>query len=407
MKKAITLTIFILCFITVKTKSNNILEQFLHKYTSFEYLRYNITIIDNLNSPTPNIETATCKFKFSGTGSFRDYSFNFNDKKSKYVFNGKEFMQYSPSIYGDSVVNMISFVHNPELFKADTIKIDNQIMLSTPVYQNTSYFRNSLVYLISFIKTLDLNRLQEKDTVVDGKDAIIYRYHAIDTIVNQERNYYIYKFVIDKNTKLLLSFINEYYLPMYGQYFISNSVKSQVIYNNYNFDKMNDEDIFTIRAFDPTFRIVENANFINDKKLLDRGVPAPEFDLNSIRGYSYKMSNSNQKVRLLVFSSINCAPCQLATPKLNELQIEYPEVEIIAIYPLDDKLSLEKYINKHKVVYPIIASNKDFAEKYNISGYPTFYIIDQNGIIKYSQAGYGEGTKKILKDEIMKLTKRK
>lgn len=403
MKKITTLMIFMLFFLTAITKSNNILEQFLYKYSNFEYIQYNITIIDNLNSPTPFIEKATCKIKFSGTEPTRVYSYNFNDNKNQYIYNGKEYLQYTPSIYGDSIVNIITRAQNPELFRIDTIEIDNQIMLTTPVYQNTSYFRNSLMYLISFIKTIDMNQIQVKDTVVEGKDAIIYRYYAIDKIVNQERNYYLYSFVFDKITKLLILSINEYYLPMYGQYFNSNSIKSYVIYSNYNFDIMNDEDIFTLKAFDPSYRIVENANSINDKKLLDKGDQAPEFELNSINGISYKMSNSNKKARILVFSSVNCTPCQLATPKLNELQMEIPEIEIISIYPLDDKLTLEKYVKKQNVVYPIIASNKDIAEKYSISGYPTFYIIDQNGIIRYSQAGYGKGTKEILKELIKKV----
>ena len=117
------------------------------------------------------------------------------------------------------------------------------------------------------------------------------------------------------------------------------------------------------------------------------------------------MTTNNEKIRFIAFTKINCAPCMLSVPKLNELYKEIPEIDILAIYPVDDINTLKSYKKSKKIEYPILPTYITVSDLYNITGYPAFYLVDKNGIIQFAQSGYGEGSKEKFKEAIEKLLK--
>jgi hypothetical protein len=44
---------------------------------------------------------------------------------------------------------------------------------------------------------------------------------------------------------------------------------------------------------------------------------------------------------------------------------------------------------------------KIYLKLYQVSGYPTMYLLDENGIILHANAGYGESTEKLLEKIIL------
>ena len=44
--------------------------------------------------------------------------------------------------------------------------------------------------------------------------------------------------------------------------------------------------------------------------------------------------------------------------------------------------------------YPILLKGKELAKEYGVKGYPTFFLIDQKGIIRYIHSGYFIGDSK-------------
>jgi hypothetical protein len=49
-----------------------------------------------------------------------------------------------------------------------------------------------------------------------------------------------------------------------------------------------------------------------------------------------------------------------------------------------------KYRNKFTIPFPVIAEAKSVGRSYGVSGYPTFYLIDEKGVIEEAFAGYQE-----------------
>ena len=48
----------------------------------------------------------------------------------------------------------------------------------------------------------------------------------------------------------------------------------------------------------------------------------------------------------------------------------------------------------------MLLAEKDLAKKYQITGYPTVYILDRGGKVFYASSGFGESLAKIFEQEI-------
>jgi peroxiredoxin len=268
------------------------------------------------------------------------------------------------------------------------------------------------------IKTINIKKTTFKDTLINGKNAVICTYIYQDTIIDEKRNFSIFRFIFDKSTKLPLYFTHLYYLPVTGKdgvnihylpvvYKDSSDVPKliKISYIDCDLSKKDFKKSFTSKAFNKTFKIIENAPPLKRKIELRVGVPVPEWELNSLDGKKFQMSYSNNKIRFLVFTKINCSPCMQSIAYLNELFKNYPDIDVLAIYAKDDAKSLKKYKKSHKIEYPILPATSDLTNLYHVNLYPTFYLVDKNGIIQFVQSGYGEGSKEKFKKAIEKLLK--
>ena len=48
--------------------------------------------------------------------------------------------------------------------------------------------------------------------------------------------------------------------------------------------------------------------------------------------------------------------------------------------------------------YPVLLEGKEVSSQYQVSGYPTIYLLDKDGKILFVQVGYGEGVKEMLEE---------
>ena len=69
--------------------------------------------------------------------------------------------------------------------------------------------------------------------------------------------------------------------------------------------------------------------------------------------------------------------------------------------PIDSKKdSLSVFLAARGISYPVVYSNRQLASDYNVSGYPTLYLLDKNGRIIHRKKGYSKKMKKELKKVI-------
>ncbi|MEI7491132.1 MAG: redoxin domain-containing protein [Bacteroidota bacterium] len=137
--------------------------------------------------------------------------------------------------------------------------------------------------------------------------------------------------------------------------------------------------------------------------LLAKGTAAPDWKLVSLKGDTVSLKQLRGKVVLLDFFYKSCYPCRLAIPHLQEIHKKYSEqdVVVIGIDAVDKKPDdLKAILDKDGANYTVLLADKDLPKKYQVSGYPTIYIIDGEGKVFFAVSGFGESLAKIFEQEI-------
>jgi thiol-disulfide isomerase/thioredoxin len=137
--------------------------------------------------------------------------------------------------------------------------------------------------------------------------------------------------------------------------------------------------------------------------LLTKGTSAPDWKLVSLKGDTVSLKQLRGKVVLLDFFYNSCYPCRLALPHLQEIHKKYSEQEVvvIGIDPVDKKTTdLKATLDKAGVTYTVLLSDKDFPKKYQVTGYPTVYILDGDGKVFFAISGFGEKLAEIFELQI-------
>ena len=148
---------------------------------------------------------------------------------------------------------------------------------------------------------------------------------------------------------------------------------------------------------------VYSQNFLS-KTLLQKGVVAPEFNLKTSAGDSIELSDYKGKIVILDFWYVGCRPCVKAYQDIKALEEELSKDKfvVIGMNPITRKNKINRYIRKGKYADKVVLCSKEIITAYQVSAYPTIYIINKNGNIAFSTAGYSVNFKDQIKKAILK-----
>lgn len=129
-----------------------------------------------------------------------------------------------------------------------------------------------------------------------------------------------------------------------------------------------------------------------------KGETLANFDLTDMNGKRLQLSDLKGKVVLINFWFINCPPCRMEMPDLNELKAEYAgkNVEFVAI-TFDNKNDVNEFLKTIPFDYQILPNARAIIEKYGIMGFPTSVVLDKNGKVVDSKMGGSMNIKEELK----------
>ncbi len=144
----------------------------------------------------------------------------------------------------------------------------------------------------------------------------------------------------------------------------------------------------------------ENRKVESPHELL--GKKAPDWLLTNEQGEKVGLNEFTSKVLLVQFTSVNCGPCRLSIPFLNDLSTKYGKEDfgLVAIESYTSNTNvLSTYRKGTGLDYPFLMSEKEVNSKYNIRATPIFFILDQNRVVREVFDGYGGAStdKKITK----------
>lgn len=221
----------------------------------------------------------------------------------------------------------------------------------------------------------------KKDTLIDGSKCRDYYKIENDTIVNGNKIYTERHIFINTTSKLLQSFerrnyfkgkLNQTVIFKYSKFNLSNS-KAELTYD-----------------FPSNYKSILFGK-TNGRTLLKVGEKAPGFAYNDVQNKPFNLDNYHGKKVLLNFSIINCGYCKIALNHFNQKDYQFSN-KLFGVYinPIDEKEDVVDYVNEIRVPFPVLADAKQIGELYGVEVYPTFFLIDENGIIEKVILGYNK-----------------
>ena len=121
------------------------------------------------------------------------------------------------------------------------------------------------------------------------------------------------------------------------------------------------------------------------KEYVGNAVPLP-INLKDTYGKTITKSNFKDQVTIINFWATWCPPCVEEIPSLNRLnkKMDGLPFELISINYAEDKKTILEFMKKVKVEFPVLLDNNgEFATKWNVITYPSTFVIDKSGEIKY------------------------
>jgi thiol-disulfide isomerase/thioredoxin len=133
---------------------------------------------------------------------------------------------------------------------------------------------------------------------------------------------------------------------------------------------------------------------------------APEFAFTSREGESFSNEELKGKTVVLDFWGSWCGPCVASMPDMIKLHKKYAEQGVVFLGIAKDKeQDWSKFLEKHNLDWPqyLDASNR-VLRQFAITGYPTYIVLDGEGMVRFRKMGYGRDTdgqiEKAIKDAL-------
>ncbi len=116
-----------------------------------------------------------------------------------------------------------------------------------------------------------------------------------------------------------------------------------------------------------------------------------------INGGPFSLKSLRGKVVVIDFWAFDCAPCVEAMPHINELYQKYARNGLVVIGVHTPRVDYEKDIVQLRqaverlgITFPVVVDNREkIFRDYLCDLWPSQFVIDQKGIVRYSHGGVG------------------
>lgn len=133
--------------------------------------------------------------------------------------------------------------------------------------------------------------------------------------------------------------------------------------------------------------------------------PAPDFELPT-DAKKVSLQAMRGRVVYLDFWASWCKPCRKSFPWMNAMQAKYRDqgLQIIAVNVDSDPELVKRFLEKYPADF-IVAYDAEgkLAEKYQVKGMPSSYLIDKQGNIQVQHVGFREKDKTGMETQIKHL----
>lgn len=129
----------------------------------------------------------------------------------------------------------------------------------------------------------------------------------------------------------------------------------------------------------------------NRDTLASNNLPAPEFSLQDLSGEFHQLSDYKGKTVMIYFFAPWCSVCRLSSGNLNNLRESKDESELAVIAigsSFEQHSEVVDFAKEKGFEFPVLFGNDQLLQEYEIKGFPTYFVIDEEGKIKSRSIGY-------------------
>lgn len=129
-----------------------------------------------------------------------------------------------------------------------------------------------------------------------------------------------------------------------------------------------------------------------ERDMLQSNTVAPTLSAPALDGKTYQIPTANNNKRTLIyFFAPWCKVCDFSIGNLNILRAQFDESEldiIIVALAWDSQVEVEEFIARHDLDFPVLLGNQQWQEKYKVQGFPSYYVLDEQGEVLARALGY-------------------
>ncbi|KOY16198.1 peroxiredoxin family protein [Paenibacillus xylanivorans] len=158
----------------------------------------------------------------------------------------------------------------------------------------------------------------------------------------------------------------------------------------YDTSKKNDERQASLASSEQAMEGIDDSSLSIG---INQGNIAPDFELNSLDGKSFKLSDfRGQKVIVNMWATW-CPPCRAEMPDMQKFYDKYKDenTSVIAINMTTSEKSVDRipeFLDEFGITFPVLLDKQNkIGEIYQVYALPTSYIIDSQGIIQQKVTG--------------------
>ncbi len=132
----------------------------------------------------------------------------------------------------------------------------------------------------------------------------------------------------------------------------------------------------------------------------------PDFALRSLSGENLRLSEYRGSVVLLGFWARWCGDCRQVMQALNEVHAKYQKAGLVTLgIDVDDsEEQAATMVRTLGIDFPVLLdASRTASSQFNLKSMPLLVLIDREGRMRYSHAGYERGEETVITDKLRQL----
>ena len=131
---------------------------------------------------------------------------------------------------------------------------------------------------------------------------------------------------------------------------------------------------------------------------------APNFSLPALSGPgTVTLSDHRGEVLYISFWASWCTPCRQEMPFLSQLWQHHREagLQVIGINVDEDPEAARQFAREYGIEFPLVLdTDRSVSQLYHVAGYPSHYLVDRRGKVRFSALGFNEADALAVTQEV-------